>query len=201
MGLLRRRLEGRYCQEMWQVWDLPCLQTNKLACQSFVEAGRRHDTAGWRYTHSRGGIMAQVCASCPCLSSPTGRSLAHSGFHHSRGVLSLVNLNFYNDLQENLPNLFLEGDIVFITLVSKQTCSLLRGKTPYLSSNAIHYKHFWKDRCEQRLPLPLLTRLAETQETRDRWVYPQALPKKCPFSGLYHPFWLHHWTTFVCSCI
>lgn len=77
------------------------LQSNKLACHSFMGAGRKHETPGSGQrtllltAQQAVRALACVCFSCPPPRPPSPMTDTHtsSELHYRRGTLSLGNLN------------------------------------------------------------------------------------------------------------
>lgn len=85
-------------------------------------------------------------------------------------ILSLGNPNLLKGLLANLPNLFLEAEIMLSILVRKQISPLPPGATLSVFKDLLLCKHPWEDSLEQKLGRNL-ENLADAEENLVRLAY------------------------------
>ena len=122
---------------------VPYLQTNKLTCNHFMDVGSRQEIPRSEtkdfISHSISSHQSiNICYQFPEPQFPLG-NVKKARYHlHTQRVALQKNfeLRETTSLQRTF---FPKEDIIFITLDSKQTCSLLWMETLSLASKAIHY--------------------------------------------------------------
>lgn len=143
---------------------LCCLQANKLACHSLVEADRGLGTPGSEtediFTHSTAGSMCFMFASVPCpqIPNPMGAMQSSPGGCCTQGGLVSQPRNselrksssLLRDCQQTCPTFAPQGRLH--VLYGKQICPCLGGRL-FLSSKAVCYTNIF-ERVVNKLSIP-----------------------------------------------